>query len=603
MNEAVRIHPELANMVLPMLNTLEERRLSASNKVQESRERDLSLTDANVDYESLMNILLRYAPLQLLGEKRQMKRLPLGRRLLTSCKHMYEASYLVDKATKEGIQLKAILSVDPRSTLPHPLWTYEHDAILVHAIVKHGWVDREKACRRIVKDTSINWGAPFQLDREGNDKANNSGDEQGDLRAVAQRAAAFMATSEELLDVMKGVNRHLIIEAYGLRRFGENGDQSTGTWSVDEELLLKGSKKNNADLKSEGVVDLPTKKELAKRAALVLSKSVLVAEGGGRASAGKGGSSIPSKQVVDHGFTAVDQGNRCCILLAEMIRGVCKSSLTKAEKSAKFLCSLVFDEAQRLQDMYASKTSQVDRQRATELASIVDQIQLARRSMKCSTTPGKNLFRAMLGLDPAQPKIASDPVYPSYASLDLYPPYASLDKPTSGTAAAAVNDPAAVVKPKKEIVVKKEEGTTGEKAILRSLKKAIDLSKDGMPNLFSPEDEPEVGLQLTMTEALMLHVFCTEGIPLSGASSGITRNGSKDWQSLFNILKIFVKESLEESKEKLSTLVEKLDAETKDKSKIDLAKRIVSVEWEIAMATSALKQLTQMIPQGLAIKR
>lgn len=421
MNEAVRIHPELSNMVLPMLNALEERRLSASKKVQEGREHDLSLNNANIEYKSLMSFLLRYAPLQLLGEKRQMKRIPLGRRLLSSCKHMYEAAFLVDKSTKEGAPLKAILSVDPRSTLPHPLWTFEHDAILIHAIVKHGWVDRDKSCRRIVKDPNIKWGAPFQLDHEGNQSEMKS-DESGDLRAAAKRAATFMENSEKLLDVTKGVNRHLIIEAYGLRRFGENGDSSTGTWSVDEELLLKGSKNNNANVKSKGVVDLPTKKELAKRATLVLSKSILVAEGGGRASAGKSNSSnvgnMPSKEAVEHGFTAVDQGNRCCILLAEMIRGVCKASLTKAGKSVKFLCSLVFDEAQTLRDMYATRTSAQDKQRATELASIVDQIQLARRSMKSSTTPGKNLFRAMLGIDPVQPKIASDPLYPSYASLD-----------------------------------------------------------------------------------------------------------------------------------------------------------------------------------------
>jgi hypothetical protein len=596
MNEVVRIHPELSNMVLPILIRLEERRQSASKRVQADRERDLSLSGTNIDYKGLMSFLLRYAPLQLLGEKRKTKRIPLGRRLISSCKHMYDASFLVDKAAKDNVELKAVLSVDTRSSLPHPLWTLDHDAILINAIVKHGWVDRESSCRCIVNDTSIAWGAPFQLDCQAT-VPKMSSDESRDLRATAQRAAEFLQNADVLLDIIKGVDRHLIIEAYGLKLSSENGDNGSGTWSVDDELLLKGSKSNEDDPKMKEAADLPTKKELAKRAKLILSKSMLVVEGGGRPLATKssGTSNIPSTKVVDHGFTVIDQGNRCCILLAEMVRGVCKGSLTKSGKAVKYLCALVFDEAQTLKDQYASSTSELDMQRASELAKIVDQIQLARRSMKFSTTPAKNVFRAMLGLDPNQPKVSSDPVYPSQEFLDIHA--------ASGSAAAATKATAiVVVKPRKEIVQKKDEGTSGEKAIVRSLKKSFD-TMDDTPKLFSPEDDVEVGLQLTMAEVMMMHVFANEGLPLSRASAGVARNSSKDWQCLLNILKLFVNESLEESRDKQNSMMEKLELETKEKSKVDLAKKVVAAEWEIVMTTNALKQVTQMIPQGLAIKR
>jgi hypothetical protein len=201
----------------------------------------------------------------------------------------------------------------------------------------------------------------------------------------------------------------------------------------------------------------------------------------------------------------------------------------------------------------------------------------------------------MLGLDPNQPKVSSDPVYPSQEFLDIHA--------ASGSAAAATKATAiVVVKPKKEIVQKKDEGTSGEKAIVRSLKKSFD-TMDDTPKLFSPEDDVEVGLQLTMAEVMMMHVFANEGLPLSRASAGVARNSSKDWQCLLNILKLFVNESLEESRDKQNSMMEKLELETKEKSKVDLAKKVVAAEWEIVMTTNALKQVTQMIPQGLAIKR
>jgi len=591
MNEVIRIHPELSNMVVPILIMLEQRRLSASMKIQADRESDTSLTAINVNYTSMMNLLLRYAPLQLLGERRTTKRIALGRRVLSSCKHMKDASFLVEKAATDGLELKAVVSVDPRSALPHPQWKIEHDAVLIDSIVKYGWIDLEKSYRRIVNDKDILWGAPFQPDCEGTE-LKMCDEDWDDFCAAARRASAFVEESQELLEIRKNIDTNQIMEAYALKQF------DNGTWCIDEELLTNGSQKLKGNGANKELADLPTKKELAKRARLVLSKSMLTIDGVGVASVGKSagnGTNVPAPAVADHGFVVIDQGNRSYILLTEMVRLVCKSSHTKAAKSVNRLSSMIFNEVIALITQYESRGSSLDKQRASELRIILDQVYLARTSMKTSRTPGKNLLRAMIGLDPIQPKILTDPLYPSKSLLD--------QDSASTIVNAAVRYTARQAAPKKEVVQKKDEGTTGEKAILRSLKKAMDLRVDDVPNLFRPLDDAEVGLQLTMTEAFIIQVFCSEGIPLSKASAGSLRNSSKDWQQLFGTLKQLITDYLDELKDKHNSLVGKLDLESKEKSRVDLAKKIVTVEWEVTMATNSVKQITQMTPQGLAVKR
>ena len=42
--------------------------------------------------------------------------------------------------------LSKLLNASPKVILPHPLWTPIHDAVLIYAIAKHGWIDRENSC-------------------------------------------------------------------------------------------------------------------------------------------------------------------------------------------------------------------------------------------------------------------------------------------------------------------------------------------------------------------------------------------------------------------------------------------------------------------------
>ena len=166
LNEVMRIHPELSKMVIPMLNNLEQSLLSANRIEKEARDRHLAMNSSNITFDTLIDFLPRYAPLQLFGERRHTKRLPVGKRVLSSCNHMYAVAALAMEA--RGTTLTSILSVDGRSALPHPLWTIRHDAILIKAIFTYGWVDREKACRKIVSD--VKFGYPFDLTEQEDTK-------------------------------------------------------------------------------------------------------------------------------------------------------------------------------------------------------------------------------------------------------------------------------------------------------------------------------------------------------------------------------------------------------------------------------------------------
>jgi hypothetical protein len=83
LNEVVRIHPELTNMVIPILNTLEQSRLRESTKDTEDRNRHLSMCGENVNLNSLNEFLLRYSPLQLLSDRKSARRLAIGRCVLS----------------------------------------------------------------------------------------------------------------------------------------------------------------------------------------------------------------------------------------------------------------------------------------------------------------------------------------------------------------------------------------------------------------------------------------------------------------------------------------------------------------------------------------
>eukprot|EP00980_Cylindrotheca_fusiformis_P030318 scaffold24653_cov157-Cylindrotheca_fusiformis.AAC.2 len=578
LNEVVRIHPELANMVIPILNTLEELRLAENQQDEQNREKDLQLNAQSIDMRTLNDFLQRYAPLQILTDRKSSSRIAIGRRVLSCCYYSHVASDLVRKAesadsNQQTIErLENLLVIEPRATLPHPLWTSKHDATLILAIAKHGWVDRDKFCRAMIEDTEIEWGHPFQK-AEPTVVKPLSPSELRNLQSTANRAADFLENRSDLVEALTGCNRHLIIESYGLKENPSETKTDENQWVVDDDLLRQGSTKNGDESDASDLVDLPAKKDLVKRAKTVLRRTLSYREAGAEGNGGK--KPDPSNTVgqTKYGYTVIDQGDRCCILLAEMIRGIVRGSSTKRANELNLMFAIAHEEASALHKMYSSDESTTSK--AEEMQKVVRNIATAKKSLKLAAVPSKNILRVMLGLEPLPLRTgnsATDSLFPETKTLENTPSKESSKKD-----------------------FRRDDGALGEKAIARALKKAFDkcLASDGSPCLFSKEDDPDQGLQLTMIEVMILVTCCSEGVPMSAFETGNASSGvpsTMSWEKMAAILEVTVKDSLQTSTDKLTkcrAALTKLEENGDQKAKTQAAKRVAVAESEEAMKEEA----------------
>ena len=567
----LQIHPELSNMVIPILDTLEKSRVQEGRKVTEDRSRDLSLNGENVDLKSLNAFLNRYSPLQLLSDRKSARRVPLGRRILSSCHYVNLASTLVVEAgSNNSEKLVELLHVDTRWALPHALWTPKHDAVLILAIAKHGWVDRETCCRAITEDPEIKWGFPFESTEKPPEEKELGEDEWSYLRSTARRASVFLENHSELIDTLKGCKRHLLIESYGLKHESKEGEDSAETrWIVDDELLLQASAKSKDGPEfTREVMDLPVKKDMAKRAKTVLQKSIAALEAGVRSAGTKDVSKSKSEEQTksSHGYIVIDQGNRSCVLLAEMVRGIVKGSHSKIPREVRMLCSLAYEEAVALKKMFS-----VEEKLSSEMMKIADQIALAKMSLKTAAVPGKNILRVMLGLEPIKERNQSEALFPTEASLK---------EETKQSKQQNKKEP-----------VRRDDGALGERAIIRALKKALDKNNSS-PCLFEPKDDPTVGLQLTMIETLILFTFCSEGLPPIKDTASSTNATQLTWDEVASVLEIAAKDYYHISVGKLTkyrSLLEKAQSQEDVQVKKDAAKKVADAECDVSMKEEAAK--------------
>jgi hypothetical protein len=529
------IHPELSVMAETLLKTVESSRRDDVESQERIRARHLSLSSDTVSMEVLKSFLNQYAPLQLLVDRTRSNRIRLSRRLPSTCSFMHTASTLVRKAQTSSVDTEVIgrlassLVVDKRTTLPHPLWTTKHDAVLVLAIAKHGWIDQEASCRAITDDSTVAWGAPFEVSDENENSvaAVESRRTIADLRATGSRAASLMNEHHDLLEETKGFNTSLVVRAYDLLRQASNatseGLESTNlqSWTVN----------NITDDDSGGgehePVELPTKKDLVRRAKIVLARS--------NGPAGETNAPVATRN--SFGFAVLDQSETCNILLAEMMRGILKAP--SISESCKNLCQLALKEAQiRLHTIQTAGSASLDAaskpsKEADDMIRISRQIEIVQRNLKKSARGCKNLVRVMLGADPHQPRNANEIMFP----VDKAAPSAleTIRVTNAGTK------------------------TSGEKAFEVAMKRAQTRKS---------EIDSETMIDLTEIETLILQIICSQGLPVwrdecntlslgasDGSSADNTAPGAKyttTWlsvgRSLTTLAQICVKKAAEKAK-------------------------------------------------------
>ncbi|KAL9182865.1 hypothetical protein ACHAXT_004144 [Thalassiosira profunda] len=501
-----KYHPELMVMANSLITSL-----AASCKDAASAP-VATLDPATLTAKSLKSFLMDCAPLQLLVDRKSAHRVHLpkkliGRLTLVCGLHKFVAdadANMPSEATPDegNVQLSQLITISPRIAKPHPEWTLVHDAILIRAVIKHGWIDKLAASAAVAKDKTIRWGAPFEaMSDPDKEKKKEQEDPEAEkkfqadydrLSKTASRAATFLqklnaSFAEGLPPAVLNDLSDRLIKTYGIVK--STDDNESVTWTVDEEELKKILRPPKAEA-GDNCEDLPSQKALLKRIRRL-----------GNAVIGKGSAPEEEKEETQdnaeknakveaksYGYHVIDQSDRNNILLAEMIRGQLFTKQAVKIGIVKDYSALVVDEITALKDV--AKAAEIDAT-VQALRKTKKDIQLYLNTFRKTPRASKNILRVMMGIDPVHAKVETEPLFASEA-----------EKTSSTTASAK----AALTK------LKKKKGfTNADSALNRALASFVE-DKDGIKDC----------LLLTSTEVLMLTVMASQGLPVF----------SDDWKSL-----------------------------------------------------------------------
>jgi hypothetical protein len=242
-------------------------------------------------------------------------------------------------------------------------------------------------------------------------------------------------------------------------------------------------------------VELPTKKDLLKRAKNILSRSSALLE---REMDVAATADVPSP---NHGFTSLDQSDPCNRLLAEMLRGLSKVSFTKTSKKKNLcrkVCADALREARKRQEGAKNHSGEgmADSQ-AQDLQKIVEHIRLVGENITSSPRFAKNVLRVVLGDSPILSKNPSEPTFPVVGPATLGTSLVEGGNVSSNREATKKQE--------------KQEGTTGSRAITSAISLAFEEYKQSSGKFSTIE--PDM-LELSAMETLLISVICSQGLPV-----------------------------------------------------------------------------------------
>ena len=525
------LHPELVGSVCSIITDLVgkiEANEANSMKIDFSLG---NLTAAEgMNAEKLSSLLQYYGTCQLVIDREKSRKVHLTpQRLLSNISYVRSAHILVNKAkdnrdnqVTQYSKLAEVLDTHPKASLPHPQWIPIHDAILVTAISKHGWIDRDSHCRAIINDAEIKWGAPFDKSSIDNDKCISNLEQRPSkisenllprdtqkLRLVADRVATFFNDEHEAMKTCKGFNLNLVLNSYRIVSAQSNDEDSTSRWEVHYGELENSTENDNADRDGEHCkgdeefsrVELPTRKDLLRRAKLLLSKSLLSDTG----EKGPG---------VSHEFSILDQSDVCNIFLAELLR----ESIKVGQKQQKWISKLL-STAHVEAGIRASEYPH-DSNEAKEVQKIATHILMAKHNSTPFIRPSKNVLRAILGMEVHHSSKTNESTFVAERK-----PISIAKKNPSITSSMPSKINIDRTSPGKKIKGKKKarglESTAGDAAI----NKALSIGKYSERNIPIPREN---FLRLTSIETLMLSVLCSQGMPVCDENWQVAINSDFD---------------------------------------------------------------------------
>lgn len=339
----------------------------------------------NVSFDSLVDFVSKYSPMQLVHNRKSSRRIRLSKKVLSAAKYGYFANALVAKARQSVGQdasklqgkLASLLDLGTSLTLSRGSWSASHDAILVLAVAKHGWIEQDSSVRSIVTDPSLKWGPPFDsletVDREGNDARRLN------TISTARRVVDFLnehSGSDRLLGSLKNFNTSSLQQAYALLPPLD----SSSKWSFENHTLQSRSYTEP--------IDLPPKKDLIRRAKQLLS----------------------GKKFADShtGYETIDQSSEANLFLCEILRALLREP--QGSKNNIILCEVAVKEAHALVGSLSAGAS--SKKEAKKMKSVIVQIETVRKHISGSVRQYRNLLRIMLGEELQRSKREGEPLFP-----------------------------------------------------------------------------------------------------------------------------------------------------------------------------------------------
>jgi hypothetical protein len=371
-------------------------------------------------------------------------------------------------------ELAELIETNCKTVLPHPMWTCKHDAILIHAISRHGWINEDLAVRAIAEDPSIDWGLPFSV----NKSQANSSDQTKQIIACAGRVVEFFSKYSKMLSEIKHFNQQRIINAYGLRR--RINDDGSDEWLVEG----YGSTQEEHS-KSIG---LPPKKDLVKRSKATISRLIAILD------------RMPgsSKPPPSHNFTELNLKDGSNVFLAEILRAAIKESTNSG--NIKVLLKMASEEARRHAVSLPKQENGEPSSSAVALLRISEQIDHARENLAKRATQSKNILRVILGEEPLTSRNAEEGLFP--------PAKRSLSK-TRKSSEGFLPSTTTSDHSNQNRDLKESSVTTGEKAIALSRERLLNHYSDDVSSSSKYQT-----LELTEIETIILSTACSLGIPV-----------------------------------------------------------------------------------------
>lgn len=326
-------------------------------------------------FRAIHQFLKDYAPLQLVHG---LKSIRLSKKMLSAAKYVYVANKLVKNATSSvghdfvAEKLSSILDLGTTLSLPKGSWSAHHDAKLVMAIAKHGWIEQDSSVKSILRDSSLKWGPPF----DSMQQVKTSPKARQNLVFAARRVVDFLNGQEGPTALgLKTFNHDNLLQTFELVP-----PTPSAPWSCDESKLMAKD--------ASAPIELPPKRDLIRRATQLLSGKKFVR--------------------TKSDFDEIDLGNQSFLFLCEILRAVIREK--SGSQNAKILSKVATREALSLVDSMKTNGNHEDIRNAE---NILIQVETIEHAIAGPALQYKNLARVMVGEDVKHPKKAKEALFPT----------------------------------------------------------------------------------------------------------------------------------------------------------------------------------------------